>query len=252
MQEEVNLQENNLHKKRKNKHIDVKFNFLMAQIIVCVLALIVVFALKTIGGELYTYSKAVFSENFDKPINIRQVLDANQARKIVAAQATVYGMGGESDQKDIPYVEKIDEISEDEKDKLSAAELNTMCLPLKGRVTCEFGYRTHPITGKYSMHKGIDIGADMNSDIITVMEGTVKKTVENDEDYGNYVIVTHSDGVDTMYAHCSKLLVKGGQQLKKGDKIALVGSSGLSTGPHLHFEIRVNNIRLNPRWFIDF
>ena len=102
------------------------------------------------------------------------------------------------------------------------------------------------------MHTGIDIGASTGTDILCALSGTVSQAVHNDAGYGNYLVITHSDGVETMYAHCSKLLSDVGDTVDKGDVIAKVGSTGISTGSHLHFEIRVNSVRLNPRWYIDF
>ncbi|MBQ2675806.1 MAG: M23 family metallopeptidase [Clostridia bacterium] len=235
---------------KKTKHTDHKLNLLLAQTGIAVITLIIVLIIKLIGGDIYSYSKQVFIENFDKPINIEQVLNAQQARKVVAAQATVYGIGGETDDPSIPFFESYDEITDEVSNEITQSNVNSMCLPVVGRVTCEFGYRIHPVTGKESMHKGIDIGADMGEDIVCVLDGEVLKTVNNDANYGNYVVIKHSDSVSTMYAHCSKLSVKQGQKVKKGEKIALAGSTGLSTGPHLHFEVRVNDIRLNPRWFL--
>ena len=229
---------------------DKTLDFLIAQIVICALALVFVLAVKVIGGEVYQYSRAVFEENFDQSINMQQVLSANEARKIIAVQATAYGMGGEADE-DVDFIENEHEISDDVNEQLSTAQVNTMHLPVEGTVTCEFGYRIHPISGKYSFHTGIDIGADEGTDIYAALDGTVTQVVYDDYGYGNYFIITHTDGVKTMYAHCSSIDVKEGDVVKKGDVTAHVGSTGLSTGPHLHFEVRVNDIRLNPRWFIE-
>ena len=228
---------------------DRGFNYLMSQIAVCAIALLIVLALKMLGGYYYAYSRAVFDECFNQPINKAQVLGRSDACAVVAAQSTVYGMGGESADDTVKHVTSIDELSQTDSKRIKA--VNSMILPVDSRtVTCEYGNRIHPITGNKSFHTGIDIGEDMGKNIYAVLDGKVKKTVHDDPDYGNYIIITHSQGVETMYAHCKSLNVKKGDSVRRGDVIAYVGTTGLSTGPHLHFEVRINGTRLNPRWFI--
>lgn len=122
--------------------------------------------------------------------------------------------------------------------------------PLKnGRVTSLYGYRTNPVTGKYAFHTGYDLGAKSGAGIYACLDGKVKSAKTSDG-YGKYILLSHADGVQTLYAHCSKLLVKSGDKVKAGDKIALVGSTGNSTGPHLHIEFRRNSVRYDPEWLL--
>lgn len=114
-----------------------------------------------------------------------------------------------------------------------------------GRYTSYFGYRVNPVTGEWSFHTGLDIAADEGTKIRTALPGTVT-TVGEDSRAGKYIIVTHSDSFKTFYCHCNEILAEEGMRLNKGETIALVGSTGWSTGPHLHFEVRRDNIRLNP------
>ncbi len=114
-----------------------------------------------------------------------------------------------------------------------------------GRYTSYFGYRTNPITGRWSFHTGLDIGAAQGEKIRCALSGTVT-AVGEDSRAGKYIIVTHSQGFQTFYCHCSEILAEKGMKLNKGETLALVGSTGNSTGPHLHFEVRCNGIRLNP------
>lgn len=114
-----------------------------------------------------------------------------------------------------------------------------------GRYTSYFGYRINPITNEWSFHTGLDIAAKEGTKIRTALSGTVS-CVGEDSRAGKYIIVTHSDSFKTFYCHCSEILAQEGMKLNKGETIALVGSTGWSTGPHLHFEVRRNNIRLNP------
>jgi len=114
-----------------------------------------------------------------------------------------------------------------------------------GRYTSYFGYRTNPITGKWSFHTGLDIAAPEGTKIRCALPGTVTR-IDEDSRAGKYIFVTHSDGFQTFYCHCSEIVAEVGMKLNKGETIALVGSTGWSTGPHLHFEVRKDNIRLNP------
>ncbi|MDR1002916.1 MAG: M23 family metallopeptidase [Oscillospiraceae bacterium] len=118
-----------------------------------------------------------------------------------------------------------------------------------GRVTSFYGYRTNPVTQKYAFHTGYDLGAKEGADIYAVLDGTVR-LAGTDGGYGKRVIITHKKGIETLYAHCSKLLVKEGEKVKKGQKIALVGSTGNSTGPHLHIEFRKDGVRYDPEWVL--
>ncbi|MBQ5415278.1 MAG: peptidoglycan DD-metalloendopeptidase family protein, partial [Firmicutes bacterium] len=114
------------------------------------------------------------------------------------------------------------------------------------RITDPFGMRLHPFYGYYKLHTGIDIGAGKRTDILAAADGTVIKTVISDHGYGNYVMIDHGGGIVTLYAHSSKLIAKKGDKVKRGETIALVGSSGMSTGPHIHFEVRVNGVYKDP------
>lgn len=112
-------------------------------------------------------------------------------------------------------------------------------------VTCPFGMRVHPITGVYKLHTGTDIGCPTGTTIRAMDSGTVLISGYNSA-YGNYVVINHGNGVSTLYAHNSKLLVSVGQKVTKGQTIAKSGSTGYSTGPHCHFEVRVNGSYKNP------
>ncbi|MBQ6902362.1 MAG: peptidoglycan DD-metalloendopeptidase family protein [Oscillospiraceae bacterium] len=114
------------------------------------------------------------------------------------------------------------------------------------RITSPYGTRKDPITKKSSMHTGIDIGASMGSEIYASNSGTVIVAGWSSKGYGNYVVVDHGGGKSTLYAHMSKIKTKKGAKVTKGDVIGLVGSTGYSTGPHLHFEILINGKHTNP------
>ncbi len=117
-------------------------------------------------------------------------------------------------------------------------------------ITSEFGTREQPAPGASKEHKGIDIGAGMGADIVAADSGTVLFS-GNSSSYGKYIVITHGGGITTLYAHCSELLVKAGATVTKGQLIAKVGSTGISSGPHLHFEVSVNGARQNPKNYVN-
>jgi murein DD-endopeptidase MepM/ murein hydrolase activator NlpD len=118
--------------------------------------------------------------------------------------------------------------------------------PVNGaRLTSTFGMRVHPILGTERMHKGLDLAAPYGSPIHASMDGVVAMAGRAGG-YGNFVRLNHAGGLATGYGHMSKILVRPGQRVHRGDLIGLVGSTGLSTGPHVHFELTRNGVALNP------
>lgn len=122
--------------------------------------------------------------------------------------------------------------------------------PVVGRISSEFGSREDPFNSSEKNHAGMDIAASEGTSIKAAASGKVTFAGKKGN-YGNCVIINHSSGITTLYGHASKLLVKEGQKVKKGDVIAKVGSTGRSTGPHLHFEVRINGTPVNPRKYLD-
>lgn len=112
-------------------------------------------------------------------------------------------------------------------------------------ITSPFGMRLHPILKTYRVHTGMDIGAPMGTYVLAANSGVVSKATFS-VSYGNLVMVNHGNGISTAYAHGSEILVEEGQEVKRGDVIMKVGSTGWSTGPHLHFEIIVNGTKIDP------
>ena len=121
--------------------------------------------------------------------------------------------------------------------------------PVQGWVTSGFGFRTNPFTGLNQMHEGLDISNRLGTPVVATGDGIVSATGK-DFSYGNVVVVSHGFGIITRYNHLSKILVNAGQKVRRGDKIAEVGTTGKSTGPHLHYEVKVNGIPVNPARYI--
>ena len=121
--------------------------------------------------------------------------------------------------------------------------------PVKGWLTSSFGMRNSPFTGRPKMHEGLDIAARTGTPVFASADGIVSRA-ETAPGYGKLVVIDHGYGYKTYFGHNSKIFVKVGQRIKRGDKIAAVGNTGSSTGSHLHYEVRLNGVPLNPRKFI--
>ena len=117
-------------------------------------------------------------------------------------------------------------------------------------VTSEFGYRRDPFTGERKGHSGMDLAVPTGTSVRAALPGTVTVSTYNQGGYGYYVMIDHGNGLSTLYGHNSQLLAQVGQTVEAGDVIALSGSTGRSTGPHLHFEVRINGERTNPRSYL--
>ena len=117
-------------------------------------------------------------------------------------------------------------------------------------VTSEFGNRRDPFTGERRGHTGMDLAVPTGTSVRAALPGTVTVSTYNRGGYGYYVMIDHGNGLSTLYGHNSQLLARVGQTVEAGDVIALSGSTGRSTGPHLHFEVRINGERTNPRSYL--
>lgn len=140
-----------------------------------------------------------------------------------------------------PYKIPIDSLPDSVK-----IDLSTFCLPVKGHITSHFGPR------RYRYHYGTDIKLNTGDTIISSFSGKIRIIDYDRRGYGNYVVIRHDNGLETVYAHLSEVLVSLDQQIGAGEPIALGGSTGRSTGPHLHYEIRFLGNAMNPAKIIDF
>ncbi len=173
---------------------------------------------------------------------------------------------GFQEQSEQVMLQKIDNLSKLKKDAVSQEELsqrlmeffqdqNTLLAatpsiwPVKGWVTSGFGMRKSPFTGKRTMHSGIDIATKTGTAIKSPADGIVSFS-DTKGAFGKVIVIDHGYGYTTFYGHCSKLLKNVGDKVKRGDVIAHVGNTGSSTGPHLHYEVRVNGVAANPSKFI--
>lgn len=119
------------------------------------------------------------------------------------------------------------------------------------KATSDYGWRIHPIFGTSKLHNGIDFGSDTGTPIMAAYDGEVILS-EYSSSAGNYIMINHGGGLVSVYMHCSKLIAQVGNVVSKGDVIGLVGSTGNSTGPHLHFSVRVNGEYVDPAPYIGY
>ncbi|MEK6530962.1 MAG: peptidoglycan DD-metalloendopeptidase family protein [Deltaproteobacteria bacterium] len=212
--------------------------------------------------------------NFDKKLRIIANIDEPKAQ----AQEKVMGIGGRSSPEDEGYIttpgakvaELSDEMRLDLRDLKSRADeqeasfnelqnelqrQSTMLSstpsiwPAKGWVTSTFGQRISPFTNFPQMHKGMDIANRVGTVVITPAAGVVVE-VNREAGLGKLVSISHGYGIKTTYGHLSETFVRVGQRVKRGDRIAAMGNTGHSTGPHLHYEVSVNGVNVNPNRYI--
>lgn len=123
--------------------------------------------------------------------------------------------------------------------------------PVSGRITGSFGERIDPFSGEGAFHRGVDIATDIGTKIIAPADGVVE-FADQMNGYGRAVVIDHGNGISTLYGHLSGFAVSSGQLIHRGDTLGYVGQSGRSTGPHLHYEVRILNTPVNPYKYLRF
>jgi murein DD-endopeptidase MepM/ murein hydrolase activator NlpD len=189
--------------------------------------------------------------------------DANVSRRAQAAVADRAGgvpatgdyfraltriYGASTDDHQPMHAEQLDQRAQEPlpRDEVASFhEMETHAPVVLARISSAFGHRRHPLGKGRTFHRGIDLAAPAGTPVHAVAAGTVIRSA-SDRSYGNVVVINHHNGYKTLYAHNATLLVKVGQQVKAGQQIAKVGSTGHSTGPHLHFEIHRSGQRVDP------
>lgn len=204
------------------------------------------------------YSKMEFTEKMRPLYDIPSI---EEEIKNVGVGGEIYG-----DDKDIINDTRIDKLAkldrqvrlELENDELLSHKANSQnriwkysptIKPTGGSIVSGFGWRRNPLTGGVHFHKGIDIVSPVGTPIVAPSDGVVSLAGVK-TGYGYCVRLDHKYGFQTLYGHCSKLLVEEGDTVERGDIIALIGSTGWSIGPHLHYEVRINGVHVDPKEYI--
>ena len=148
-------------------------------------------------------------------------------------------------------IDHLNEVSKVKKNRILRMIPNSFPVKADTRMTSEFGSRVHPISGVVKDHKGLDFGTGMDADIYSTADGIVSFAGQQNG-YGNVVIIDHSFGFRSFYAHLNSYSVSTRQFVKKGEVVAKSGNTGNSTGPHLHYEIRFYGTQLDPKNFVNW
>lgn len=257
------------HKKSKEKRLstvrDSKYLLLIIQFIVCTLLALGAYVLKMTDSDVYRRIRAMYYDNINLSLittqedgrTLSQRLGTENASPEVSALryidaddelvTDVYGMMNDLRKNPVQNTDAKRKALPTYRISNGQARLSEYLLaPLdKGVFTSYFGGRYDPTTGVWVNHYGVDIAADEGENIYAVMAGDVV-TAEKSDSYGNYVVIDHGNDIKTLYAHCSRLYVKEGQHVEKGEIIAAVGSTGDSTGNHLHLELRIKDVCYDP------
>jgi murein DD-endopeptidase MepM/ murein hydrolase activator NlpD len=193
------------------------------------------------GGK----SLAIGGKEIDVLQDLSKVSERKDIRFFEGLNNTLNSLGMELEKKSVSLSELADFLEEQ---KLMLSSTPTIW-PVKGWISSGFGYRISPFTGRRVFHEGLDIATKYNAPVKSAAKGIVIFSGRK-AGYGKTVIIDHGYGYITKYGHNNKLLVKAGDKVGKGDLIAEVGSTGRSTGPHVHYEVLVNGIPVNPLKFI--
>lgn len=188
---------------------------------------------------------AVGGKEVDVLQDLSKVSERKDKRFFEQLNTTLTSLGKEIEKKSVSLSELADFLEEQ---KLMLSSTPSVW-PVKGWISSGFGYRISPFTGRRVFHEGLDIATKYNTPVHATAKGIVVFAGRK-AGYGKMVIIDHGYGYVTKYGHNNKLLVKAGDKVKKGDVISLVGSTGRSTGPHVHYEVLVNGIPVNPLKFI--
>ena len=198
---------------------------------------------QNIEGDLLYLSTATGLFIPENPENIMEMILSKQyLERITENPPPVYNIGGR----------KYFFLQNERFDQAARAFFldSSMRLPLKESVlSSSYGMRVSPISGQWKMHHGIDMAAPEGTPVYSCKAGTATIVKHNDSVYGNYILITHKDGMTSLYAHLSEILVSENQNVGTGTEIGRVGQTGLATGPHLHFEIRVKGEYTDPSKF---
>lgn len=222
---------------------------MLVQSAVCLFAVLLVLLLGKLSPETFEYIKNEYRQimSVDKSVSeignsakevIGEVIETGESRKEEKSE-------NETQLSNIPSAEDGEAVAV----MMNFKSDDEITVPVHGRITSEYGNRTNPVSGEYLMHSGVDIAADMGTEIRAAYNGVVSKT-DSDNVSGNYISLVHTDGSETTYCHCSKIVAKEGDVVRAGETIALVGSTGRSTGPHLHFQIKIDGSTVDPLLYL--
>jgi murein DD-endopeptidase MepM/ murein hydrolase activator NlpD len=196
-------------------------------------------------GEVGIPVERIRADGQGEQANASGYKEIDEQELIAAVKEEIAWLAKEADRQE----QSLQELSLAAEQKSSRWAATPSIWPVKGWITSGFGPRVSPFTEKPAWHDGLDIGAAANAPVQAPAQGRVT-SVGFDSKLGNVVKVDHGFGIETLYGHLAKSLVKEGQRVKRGDVVGLVGSTGLATGPHLHYMVKVNGQTFDPTKYI--
>ena len=231
--------------KKKNSTNSV----MIVQLVVCIFAVVSVFLIGRLSPQTFEFIRDEYNRIMSVDMDAKEI--ASSAKKVIErAEATDEGQTAEksTERKNVNTVK-----SAADGEVMAVMSLfksdEEITVPVHGEITSEYGNRTNPVSGEYLMQSGVDIAASQGTEIRAAYSGIVSEVGSNSVG-GNYISLVHKDGSETLYCHCSKIIAEKGDVIRAGETIALVGSTGRSTGPHLHFEITVDGKTENPLLYL--
>lgn len=231
--------------KKKNSTNSV----MIVQLVVCIFAVVSVFLIGRLSPQTFDFIRDEYNRIMSVDMDAKEI--ASSAKKVIErAEATDEGQTAEksTERKNVNTVK-----SAADGEVMAVMSLfksdEEITVPVHGEITSKYGNRTNPVSGEYLMHSGVDIAASQGTEIRAAYSGIVSEVGSNSVG-GNYISLVHKDGSETLYCHCSKIIAEKGDVIRAGETIALVGSTGRSTGPHLHFEITVDGKTENPLLYL--
>lgn len=242
---EVELKEN-AEKKRSGMTNTV----MLVQLAVCVVAVLLIFVLGRVSPETFDFIKSEYGRMTSKSSDTAEI-----AASVEDAVGRLIGDTENTEQATEAVTSGSVEILPSAEDGEAVAVMSLfksdgeITVPVHGKITSPFGNRTNPVSGEYLTHSGIDIAADSGTPIRAAYNGVVSSVGFNDVS-GNYIALVHTDGSETFYCHCKEITAEKGNVVRAGESIALVGSTGRSTGSHLHFEITVDGHSVDPLLYL--
>lgn len=232
---------------------------ILVQLIVFTLLSLVLFFVCRAGGEGENGLRQMYRNLFVKDYTVSQML--TKAKEAMSFVLTPQKTEENEAEEPSEISDEADELNGAGGEDLISPRDNASFSPFylsmpifkpvdSDRITSRFGYRINPVTNEYGFHSGLDLAAPEGAEIYAAFDGIVEKA-DSSPVRGNYIFINSDGNIKTVYCHCSELLVNESDAVKAGQLIAKVGSTGQATGPHLHFEIRINGIYYNPEWVIS-
>ncbi|MBQ6815922.1 MAG: M23 family metallopeptidase [Clostridia bacterium] len=214
------------------KKENAKFFIFLLQISAVTVLIVALTVIKFLNPNLFLQLKNLYVYNFEGTTSVTEVTEPESQLNITNNQLKIIPVSVSANTAAHSYN-------------------NSLITPLINyTLTSGYGYRKNPFGSNLEFHKGVDLATNKGDIIISAASGKVI-TSQFSNSYGNYMVIEHYGGLKTLYAHCDVLLKNVGDVVTQGEIIAKVGSTGLSTGPHLHFEIILNNENINPTYLLS-